>query len=64
MKTPSDPFDKPLILPPKPAPAPAPSPQQERQSEFEKDDWLPDGVRRAPPAPPQASPADWGMYDV
>lgn len=27
MKTTPDPFDKPLVLPPKPAPAPAPQPQ-------------------------------------
>lgn len=37
-------------------PAP-PAPPPPRESEFEKDDWLPDGVRKSikPPAPTPAS---------
>lgn len=51
MRGPNEPDDG-FRLPPTPAPAPAaPTQQEQRQSEFEKDDWLPDGLRRKKPQP-------------
>ncbi len=53
MRTPNEPTDDFRIPSPAAKPVPAPAPAPKAQSEFEKDDWLPDGVRRKPvkPAP-------------